>query len=232
MNSIGQIIKKYRKENKLSQPDLANELAQYGYSIKQTAISSWENGVSMPNAEQFLICCKVLGITDIYSVFIGHNPNNPLSQLNAKGKEKALDYIDLLLKSGDYASHEVTVLSKLREIRLFTLPASAGTGEFLDSDDFEIIEVGDEVPMDADFGIRIHGDSMEPQFINGQIVWVKQTSELYSGDIGIFYLNGDAYCKKLAQEKNKTYLVSLNQKYEPIEINRDSNFEVFGKVIG
>ena len=115
---------------------------------------------------------------------------------------------------------------------MFTLPASAGTGEFLDSDDSEIIEVGDEVPTDADFGIRIHGDSMEPQFINGQIVWVKQTSELYSGDIGIFYLNGDAYCKKLAQEKNKTYLVSLNQKYEPIEINRDSNFEVFGKVIG
>jgi len=44
-----------------------------------------------------------------------------------------------------------------------------------------MIEVGNEVAPEADFGIRIHGDSMEPRYINGQIVWVQQTEELESG---------------------------------------------------
>ena len=63
----------------------------------------------------------------------------------------------------------------------------------------EVIEVGNEAAPEADFGIRIHGDSMEPRYISEQIVWVQQTEELESGEIGIFYLDGNAYCKKLKE---------------------------------
>lgn len=58
-----------------------------------------------------------------------------------------------------------------------------------------MIEVGEEVPDNADFGIRISGDSMEPQFVNGQIVWVHQQNNLETNEIGIFFLDGNAYCK-------------------------------------
>ena len=139
--------------------------------------------------------------------------------------------LDLLIKSGDYAREDTSVLPSYREIRLFDLPASAGTGEFLDSDNFEMIEVGNEVAPEADFGIRIHGDSMEPRYINGQIVWVQQTEELESGEIGIFYLDGNAYCKKLDCSRVGTFLVSLNQKYAPIQITKNNSFKIFGKVV-
>lgn len=55
------------------------------------------------------------------------------------------------------------------KVGLFDLPVSAGTGQFLDSDRFSEIEVGDEVAASADFGVRVAGDSMEPLYLDGQI---------------------------------------------------------------
>ena len=163
MNSIGKILQDRRKELGLTQPDVNKELKQFGYSMNHAAISSWERNVTQPNATQFLALCKILGITNIYDAFIGeYTPDNPFSELNEEGIQKAKEYIDLLIKSGDYTKEDTSVLPSYREIRLFDLPASAGTGEFLDSDNFDMIEVGNEVAPEADFGIRIHGDSMEP----------------------------------------------------------------------
>ena len=60
----------------------------------------------------------------------------------------------------------------VRTLPLYRLAVSAGTGELLDGTDYDTVEVGDEVSPNADFGVRIAGDSMEPRFVHGQIVWV------------------------------------------------------------
>ena len=107
MGKIGTIIAKYRKEQKLSQADMIQKLVELGYPIKRSAYSSWETGISQPNAEQFLAVCKILGITNIYNEFVGgFNPDDPLAQLNVAGKAKVMDYIHLLLISGEYMPEE------------------------------------------------------------------------------------------------------------------------------
>ena len=103
-----------------------------------------------------------------------------------------------------------------RTLNLYDLPVSAGAGQFLDSDRFSEMEVGDEVSPDADFGVRVSGDSMEPLYLNGQIIWVHQQETLEDGEIGIFFLDGEAYVKK----------------YAPIKVSSGSVFSTFGKVVG
>lgn len=125
-----------------------------------------------------------------------------------------------------------TIIPFRRKIHLFDIPASAGVGNFLDGDNFTEVEVGEEVPATADFGIRISGDSMEPRFVNGQIVWVQKQDTLNSGEIGIFFLDGNAYCKKLQDDEKGLYLIFLNSTYEPIAINENQIFKIFGKVVG
>ena len=230
MHSIGKIIATYRKQNGLSQPALAKLLEQNGHKITNRAISAWEKEISEPSASLFLLLCKVLNITDIYNDYFGYNPSNLFSELNAEGKEKALDYIQLLVDSGKY--QKATIIPFHRTIRLYDIPASAGLGNFLDGDNFTEIEVGEEVPETADFGIRISGDSMEPRFVNGQIVWVQKQETLNNGEIGIFFLDGNAYCKKLQDDEKGLYLISLNRKYEPIAVTENQTFKIFGKVVG
>ena len=50
---------------------------------------------------------------------------------------------------------------------------------------------------------------MEPEFHDGQIAWVLQQESVANGEIGIFALNGEAYIKKLQNEKYQPAQISL-----------------------
>ena len=228
---IGGILALHRKKKKLSQIDLAEKLQNYGINVSNAAVSTWEKDISAPNAHQFLALCKILEITDIYNEFIGFNPDDVMARLNDEGKAKVLEYIELLLLSERYQKKESTIIPFRRKIKWSLLSSSAGTGQFLDEEDFEMIEVGEDVPEEADFGLALNGDSMEPRYHDKQPVWVKQTSVLNNGDIGIFYLDGMTYCKQLKEEKDGIYLISLNSKYDPIKVSTESTFKIFGRVL-
>ena len=233
MYSIGAIISTYRKKKKMSQPQLAAELAKTGHEVSYKAISKWETNSNEPNVTMFMQLCKILGITNVYEDYFGTNPDDPLSQLNEEGKAKVYEYAELLIGSGKYKKkEEAAIIPFPRRIRLYDIPVSAGTGNFLDEADFETIEVGQEVPESADFGVRITGDSMEPRFIDGQIVWVHKQDTLQNGEIGIFFLDQCAYIKKLQDEEDRLSLISLNSKYKPIPIGTNNTFKIFGKVVG
>ncbi len=101
---------------------------------------------------------------------------------------------------------------------------------------FQQIQVpASSVPAGAEFGIYVSGDSMEPRYHSGQIVWVKRCEELECGDIGIFVYDGCGYLKNTMNISqtlqaefltdsygvvhNQPALVSLNTKYSPILIS-------------
>ena len=86
VKKLGSILASHRKEKKISQIELAEQLEHYGISVSNAAISAWEKDSSVPNAIQFLALCKILDITDIYNEFIGFNPEDALAKLNEEGK--------------------------------------------------------------------------------------------------------------------------------------------------
>jgi len=233
MYSVGEIISTYRKQNRFSQSELATALEKENIKISNKTISSWEKNGSEPSVTIFLTLCKILHIDDVYEEYFGVNPGNPFSKLNARGKEKLLEYADLLISSGKYEMEKLNIISiQTRQLRLYSTMVSAGMGNFLDSSDFEMIEVGDEVPLNADFGVKITGDSMEPKFINHQIVWIHQQDSLKNGDIGVFSYNGEAFCKQLKKDQEGVYLISLNKYYPPKLVLENDELLVFGKVVG
>lgn len=232
MKTFGTILKEFRTKYGLSQKALAESLFEYHLDVSSDSISKWERDIHLPNVSQFFALCQILNIEDINNTFQVNTKANPYFLLNSEGQEKAMDYVNLLLKSGLYTTDVPEPISYRRLLRLYDLPVSAGTGQFLDSDNYQEMEVGDEVSSLADFGVRISGDSMEPQFINGQTIWIHQQKTLESGEIGIFFYDGQAYCKKLIKTDDSIQLLSLNSKYQPIHINPESNFMIFGKVVG
>ncbi|MDO4647025.1 MAG: XRE family transcriptional regulator [Eubacteriales bacterium] len=229
---FGQTIATKRKEKKLSQPQLAELLNQKGLNVKANSLSKWEKNVNSPNVQQFFTLCEVLEIEDINETFGVAIENNLYAQLNSEGQKKTLEYMNLLIKSGMYVREEPVYMTEPRILRFYDLPVSAGTGQFLDSDQFSEIEVGDEVSSNADFGVRVAGDSMEPLYCDRQVIWIHEQETLDEGEIGIFYLDGEAYVKKLHHTDTGIELISLNPKYTPIQVKPGMRFKVFGKVVG
>lgn len=227
--NIGEVICLKRRELGINQAELAARLNDRGASVTNQAVSKWENGSTMPNARQFLLLCKVLNIEDIRGEF-SQGVEGIFSGLNREGRRKALEYVQLLRDSGRY--DVVTELPvRMRSLPLYSLAVSAGTGQFLDGEDYEMVEVGAEVPEGANFGVRVAGDSMEPEFHNGQTVWVRQQRSLMTGDIGIFLYDGSAYLKQLVAKDSSMALHSLNPRYPDIIVSPELPLRVLGKVL-
>lgn len=109
------------------------------------------------------------------------------------------------------------------------LSASAGTGEYLHSDYAGKLKVpATNLTSRADYALKVHGDSMEPRFYDGDIVLVAADAEVREGDIGIFVLNGEGFIK----QRGKDRLISLNNRYKDIKIGSSDNCICKGKVIG
>jgi len=230
-NTLGDKISNLRKQHKMSQYKMAEALNECGIYITNAAISAWEKNNSLPNGIQLLAICKVLGITDIYREFIGENPNDPLTKLNDKGREKAMEYVSLLLLSDQYIKESAEIIPFKRKLPLSLQGTSAGTGDFMNDENFEIVEVGEDVPIKADFGVHLNGNSMEPRYKDNEIVWVQKSDNLRSGEIGIFYMDGMTYCKQLKKDQESYFLISLNSDYPPITVSADNSLKIFGRVL-
>lgn len=233
MNSVGEIISTNRKRLGWSQAELAAHLQKEGFNQTGKAISKWEKNNTEPSVTIFLTLCRIMGVTDIYEEYFGVNPNNPLCKLNNVGREKALDYIELLHDSGKYENHVCEIIPFVRDLDIFDNAVSAGLGNFLTDELKTTVTVDTSlIPEDTSYGVRICGDSMEPEFFDGQIAFVTKQETLEDGEIGIFGLNNEAYIKRLKKYADKVFLISLNEKYSPIEVKESDRFDVFGKVIG
>ena len=230
MNDLGKTIAKHRKEHKIKQSELSLKLEYYDIFVKPNTVSAWESGLSIPNSKQLLAICEILNIYDIYTEFVNPNPINPFRNLNETGVAKVMDYIHLLEKSGEYKTADIIPIHILRERKVFYTTVSAGTGSFLDGEDYEMYTSPD-IPEEASFGVYVSGDSMEPRYHNEELIWIEQTEQLEDGEIGIFYLDGNAYVKKFQNNENGTYLVSLNKKYDPIPVTENNSFKIFGRVL-
>ena len=78
-------------------------------------------------------------------------------------------------------------------------------------EDFDSIPVTDDVPQAAEFAVRIQGDSMEPYIEDGSVVYVNR-DPLTLGDVGIFCVDGEMFCKQYYKDPaGVVYLFSLNR---------------------
>ena len=115
------------------------------------------------------------------------------------------------------------------EINYSYIPASAGSGSFLDEQNTELREYPDTPESrQADIVIPVDGDSMEPMFHDGDELYVRLQPAVEIGEIGIFEIGDKGYVKKYAADR----LISLNPEYDDIYPDEFSETRCIGKVIG
>lgn len=235
--SIAGTLRMLRKRYGYTLNELVEKLSVLGIKVNSYTLSRWENGVSAPPLSVFIALCRLYQVKDLHAVFIQQDLDTIGDGLNREGREKLEDYKQLLIGSGKYAPIPSRIAGdqqkeSIRRTRpLYDLRPSAGTGQFLDSDAYEMVEIDADVPDEASFGVRVGGDSMEPTLMNGQVIWVHQQPTLENGDIGVFFIDGDAFVKEYHITSEGACLISHNPKYAPIRIKDDSSTRIYGRVV-
>lgn len=245
-NVVGMRITEARKKKGLSIAAFSEYLENFGVKISTGGAGKWETGYSIPNAYQLIAICNALDISDQLPFFMADYA--PL--LNKEGERKVEEYKADLIASGRYRpAQKVTPIIRRIEMRVYDIPVSAGTGNFLDDGNYEMASVPENmIPDGADFGVRVTGDSMEPVYHDGQIVWVKECATLDVGEVGIFIYDGDGYIKIYGEQEPdeavadeytdsqgivhmQPRLISINEKYADRVISPGVFFKIVGRVL-
>lgn len=240
MNILGSSIKEVRKSKKLTQKKLA-ELTGF----KQNTISNHENGNRQLDEKDIRIYAQALEVSPQY-LFDLAKPSSieitpttsPIQsiydQLEPPRQVKVLTYAERQLD--EQKNEDKTKINEVSEkvVQLYGYDyydhaASAGTGQYLNDVRVERIEL--PVDVDADFVIPIKGDSMEPDYHDGDLVFIQTSVDLNDGVIGVFNYNGEAYIKQLVIDTEQSYLHSLNPAYKDMPITPETDFRIIGEVV-
>ncbi len=228
-----EILYNLRKDKKLSQQAVADYLG-----VSSSAYQTYEYGKAELNYEGLTKLADFYGVSTDY--LLGREKPKPKkmtltdAELEAALLEAYRTFPEDVRR--DFLDHiRNAVLAERGDIRLITKRfisgmVSAGFGEILnDYENSETVLVPlTEESRKADFVLCVHGDSMEPEFSDGDYVLVKHQDAIDPGEIGIFALNGEGYIKKLGNN----VLISLNEKYPEIPVTPEDTSTCFGKVLG
>lgn len=208
-------------------------------NFKYTTVLDWVNAKTYPRIDKIELMANYFKVdkSDLVerytpSTSLLQQINDTVVQLTPPNQKIVLQTSEELLESQNEEEtkiNEVSEVIQLYSYDYYDHPASAGTGQYLNDVRVERIEL--PVDVDADFVIPIKGDSMEPDYHDGDLVFIQTSVDLNDGVIGVFNYNGDAYIKQLVIDEDQAYLHSLNPVYRDMPITPDTDFRIIGEVV-
>lgn len=86
--------------------------------------------------------------------------------------------------------------------------------------------------VNADFALRCKGDSMNPTFIDGDLVLIRQQSEVENGQIAAVNIDGETTLKHVYRNTDGLLLVADNALFPPIVVPADKEIVIHGLAVG
>ena len=179
-------------------------------NVSQKTISAYETGRAQPPSETLQQLAKIFGVT-----------------------------VDFLLGLADSPVSEPLNFEKykVRYIPIYNGVCAGNTGTYPEGN-----VVIDHIPIPAHlngkFGIRVYGDSMEPDIKDGDFVVVDPDIEVQQGDKIVVILEEPysptpcAFVKIFRKQNGFVVLQSINPNYPPIVLQRPFHIRIVGKVVG
>lgn len=209
-----------------------------GTGIPSSTITGYVKGRTLPTPGNVQKMADFFNVrkSDIDPRFSNSHDNQHLNkltdiytQLNDQRQHKVVNYASAQLRAQENQVNERTHIVYLDGV------VSAGYGEYQvdEHKEREPVEVHGKVPH-HDIAVKVNGDSMEPTFTDGQILYVRKLTDpclLRNGQFVIARIDNETFVKKFHKEKDQVKLISLNPNYKDIVIKPEDDFAVIGTVI-
>lgn len=219
------ILKELRQQHNVTAKAVAEAVG-----ILPDTYRSYETGRREPNLKTLVLIADYFHVSTDY--LLGRAPQTDAMALMISQTDVSLETLtkqfEALPEEGQVLMMAIIrALNETREIRYAKKKprtvwikqhqnkAAAGFGyDLSDKDEWYDIEVVDSPEAnEADFAVEIDGDSMEPDFHDGDIALVRFDPDVPVGKVGLFVLDGMGYIK----ERGKKCLISRNPDYPDIE---------------
>ncbi|HDJ1290775.1 TPA: helix-turn-helix domain-containing protein [Staphylococcus aureus] len=237
MNSFKDRLKQIMSERKISQSELSRRTG-----IGRNSISDYLNGKYEAKQDKVFELAKVLNVNEAWLMGFDISKNRKIennditsiyNKLTPPRQNNVLNYANSQLDEQNSKGDNIVDINSYKQDKTpvnVNGCVSAGVGERLHDETLFTEMVKAPVPP-HDLALKVNGDSMEPMFKDGEIIFVEKTHNIKNGQIGIFIIEEEAYVKKFFVEDDRLTLVSLNKKYRDLHFYRNESVRLVGKVI-
>lgn len=237
MNSFKDRLKQIMSERKISQSELSRRTG-----IGRNSISDYLNGKYEAKQDKVFELAKVLNVNEAWLMGFDISKNRKIennditsiyNKLTPPRQHNVLNYANSQLDEQNSKGDNIVDINSYKQDKTpvnVNGCVSAGVGERLHDETLFTEMVKAPVPP-HDLALKVNGDSMEPMFKDGEIIFVEKTHNIKNGQIGIFIIEEEAYVKKVFVEDDRLTLVSLNKKYRDLHFYRNESVRLVGKVI-
>ena len=221
--------------------------------IPASTLTGYVKGTSLPipgNVQKIADYFGVLKSTldprfaseDSYIETIPQPATSPIQsiydQLEPPRQRKVITYAEKLRDEQEERRkakiNEVSEVISLYQVEVVSETAAASGFNYgfgYDDTDRETIEVNEQPPR-HDIATKVSGDSMQPDYQDGDILYlVDKGLTTYNGDLAVIAYGDRSYFKKIYTENGRLRLVSLNDKYEDIILDfppaEDTHIKIF-----
>lgn len=241
---ISDNLNKLKQEKGYNQQDIVK-----GSGISQSTLSQYFAGKRLPSKKNAEILADFFEVPiEVIDPRLSNSPaptTSPIQsiydQLEPPGQRKVITYAEKLRdeqeKRRKAKINEVSEVISLYKVEVVSETAAAcgfNYGFGYDDTDRETIEV-DERPPRHDIATKVSGDSMQPDYQDGDILYlVDKGLTTYNGDLAVIAYGDRSYFKKIYTENGRLRLVSLNDKYEDIILDfppaEDTHIKIYAVV--
>ncbi len=237
MNSFKDRLKQIMSERKISQSELSRRTG-----IGRNSISDYLNGKYEAKQDKVFELAKALNVNEAWLMGFDISKNRKIenndiasiySKLTPPRQKNVLNYANEQLDEQNTKGNNIVDINSYKQDRIAVNVngcVSAGVGERLHGETLFTEMVKAPIPP-HDLALKVNGDSMEPMFKDGEIIFVEKTHNIKNGQIGIFIIEEEAYVKKVFVEDDRLTLVSLNKEYRDLHFYRNESVRLVGKVI-
>lgn len=218
--------------------------------LKYTTVRDWLKGITYPRIGKIELLANYFNInkSDLIENKIStaqsdsllEKITNTARKLNTDNKKIVLRTSEELWESQNEEEtkiNEVSEVISLYQVEVVSETAAASGFNYgfgYDDTDRETIEV-DERPPRHDIATKVSGDSMQPDYQDGDILYlVDKGLTTYNGDLAVIAYGDRSYFKKIYTENGRLRLVSLNDKYEDIILDfppaEDTHIKIYAVV--
>ncbi|CEY65448.1 XRE family transcriptional regulator [Streptococcus pseudopneumoniae] len=220
--------------------------------LKYTTVRDWLKGITYPRIGKIELLANYFNInkSDLIENKIStaqsdsllEKITNTARKLNTDNKKIVLRTSEELWESQNEEETKINEVSEkvldLYQVEVVSETAAASGFNYgfgYDDTDRETIEV-DQQPPRHDIATKVSGDSMQPDYQDGDILYlVDKGLTTYNGDLAVIAYGDRSYFKKIYTENGRLRLVSLNDKYEDIILDfppaEDTHIKIYA-VIG
>ena len=232
MNIFSERLKNALSERGMKQTELSERTG-----ISKSSISEWLNGRYEAKADKIVLIAKALNVNESYLIGLDVPMENEAEQSSTK---TILDNIFNKLEKPrqeiviNTAQEQLDEQNKENLVQLFPYNVqeklSAGTGYgYFDDGNYDTVYYNEQ--YDYDFASWIFGDSMLPDYPNGDVALIKACPFEYDGCVYAVDWDGQSYIKKVYKEEKGLRLVSTNEKYSDKFAPFTEEPRIIGKVV-